>query len=69
MLSDWRNRSWGMLAAGVAIGLTLGGAMTVGVLLGQRSHSAAAPGLERSQIESDGHARHRQFCHRYRLGR
>jgi len=40
MLSDRRIRSWGTLAAGVAIGLTLGGAMTVGVLLGQRSQSA-----------------------------
>lgn len=36
-----RTQSWGMLIAGLVLGLTIGGAMTIGVLLGQRTDSVA----------------------------
>jgi hypothetical protein len=40
-----RMKAWMLLASGMALGLALGGAMTVGVLLGQRSSAAGMPGL------------------------
>ena len=36
-----RTQSWGMPIAGLVLGLTIGGAMTIGVLLGQRTDSVA----------------------------
>jgi hypothetical protein len=36
MLCERGNKSWGMLAIGLVAGLTLGGAMAVGMVLGQR---------------------------------
>src|SRR5262245_20727960 len=58
MLRD-RNRMWGAGAVGLMLGLTIGGAVTLGVLLGQRSflgrHSAsvsAIPGLQDLQLKA-----------------
>jgi hypothetical protein len=46
------NRSWGMLAAGLALGLTIGGATTVGVLLGQRNQAAGMPNLSELKLKA-----------------
>jgi hypothetical protein len=46
MLFTCRTSSWGMLAAGLIVGLAIGGAMIVGVLVGRRADSVASlPGL------------------------
>jgi hypothetical protein len=52
MLSKRHYRTWGMLGAGILLGLTLGGATTVGVLLGQRNHQVAIPGLEELKLKA-----------------
>lgn len=53
MLRGRRFRSWGMLAAGLAVGLTIGGAVAVGVLLGQRGQSAAGmPSLAELKLKA-----------------
>ena len=56
MLRGRRMKSWGMLAAGLVIGLTIGGAAAVGVLLGQRS--AALPDSVLSDIRLKAMASH-----------
>ena len=38
MLRRRRFKSWGMLVAGLTLGLLLGGAITVGVVAGRRGH-------------------------------
>src|SRR5215470_10630689 len=47
------RKSWLMLSAGLALGLTLGGALTIGVLLGRRSEpTAGIPSLEELKLKA-----------------
>jgi hypothetical protein len=53
MLRGRRIKAWGMLAIGIIVGLAIGGAATLGVLLGQRgSGVAAVPGLGGLQLKA-----------------
>jgi hypothetical protein len=53
MLRGRRIRAWGMLAIGLFLGLAIGGAAAVGVLLGQRSPAISAiPGLGDLQLKA-----------------
>jgi hypothetical protein len=47
-------RAWGMLAAGLLLGLTVGGAMTIGVLLAQRGSTTGLEGLQLKAMASHG---------------
>src|SRR5262245_16772031 len=47
------RKSWMMLSLGLVLGLTVGGAMTLGVLLGQRSQTAVSiPTLEEMKLKA-----------------
>ena len=53
MLRLRRTKTWGLLAIGLLIGLAIGGATTVGVLIGQRGRQAPAlPGLADLQLKA-----------------
>jgi hypothetical protein len=52
MLRMRRMKAWGMLAAGVAIGLAVGGAMTAGVVLGRRTVNSAVPDLAELKLRA-----------------
>jgi hypothetical protein len=47
-----RMKAWGLLATGLVLGLALGGAMTLGVLLGQRHPAADMPSLAELQLKA-----------------
>lgn len=52
MLRGPRTKAFGLLAGGLLLGLTIGGAMTAGVWLGQRSPALAAVGLNDVQLKA-----------------
>ena len=47
-----RRRAWGMLAAGVAIGLAVGGALAAGVAIGRHSDSATVAALGEVRLKA-----------------
>jgi hypothetical protein len=57
MLRLRRLRSWGILAAGLAVGLAIGGAMTAGVWVGRQS-AGGPPGLDLNEIKLKAMATH-----------
>jgi hypothetical protein len=54
MLRGRRTKLWAMLGIGVLVGLSLGGALAIGVLVGQRDHGATAKvfGLEELKLKA-----------------